>query len=546
METQISTIGRKAVVYFLSVLLLFNAYSCTYFIAKKVSSDFEASINNIGEIHKYFIVHDGDILYDFTEISVDSVSFSGNLMPITAPVYYTENRNNRIKETEKDILNEVHVYLREGTEPLQQGYAAIPLTEIIELRIIDKNNGETVASHIIGTLGVAAGVVVFLLIIALLTKSSCPYVYVNNGEAFIFAGETFGGAIGANLARDDYMPLPAIKAVDGVYQLRISNELKERQYTDLAELILVNHTPGQKVLLDKTGEFQVLEKPHGPLTASSYGGENLLPILAASDKNRYLFNDDAYSENGLFLSFKKPADAHTGKLLLTANNTLWFDYLFGEFLEKFGGSFDSYMEKQSKIPSSERLNKMRENNFPLSVYAKQNGQWELVDYLFTVGPLAAREFVIPIDLQKYPGEEIEIKIETGFMFWQIDQIAMDFTPNTDLSIRHLRPLTAFGTGHQDWVFALEKTDGQYMAQERVGEVTELSFAVPPIPDGQVQSAFLHTRGYYELIRDFTGLPELLELNKFKDPSYFSAFSRANYLKVLDKEKELENLAEVSR
>jgi hypothetical protein len=148
-------------------------------------------------------------------------------------------------------------------------------------------------------------------------------------------------------------------------------------------------------------------------------------------------------------------------------------------------------------------------------------------------------------LEKYPGEEIEIKIETGFMFWEVDQVAMDFTGSTDLSITHLQPLSALGTGQQDWTKILEKTDEQYMAQEKVGEVTELRFAVPPVPDDQVQSTFLHTRGYYELIREFKGFPEVAELNKFKDGAYFSTFSRAGYLKILDREKELEELEHVA-
>jgi hypothetical protein len=504
------------------------------------------SIKDIGKIHKYFILHDGFEEYELTDISVDSINVSGDLVLISRPVMYTKDRPSRIKKYERGILNEVHIYLREGAEPLQLGYADIPLTEIEELRIIDVDTGATIASHVFSTVGVVLGVLIVVVIIALLTKSSCPYVYVNNGETFVFAGETFGGAIGANLVRDDYMPLPAIKVVDGTYQLRITNELKERQYTDLAELIVVNHQPEQKVLLDKQGQVQVLKNPQAPLKANSYSGENLQPAMSESDNDMYLFNDEGYSENGVVLNFKKPVDAVAGKLLLAGKNTLWFDYVFGEFLQKFGGNFDTFMERQSKISSSDRMQTMRDNNFPLSIYAKQNGEWELVDYLLTVGPLASRDFVVPIDLEKYPGEEIEIKIETGFMFWELDQVAMDFTENTDLSIAHLKPLSAYGTGQQDWTATLGETDEQYMAQEKVGDVTELKFTVPAVPEGKMQSIFLHTRGYYELIREFTGLPKLTELNKFKEPAYFSTFSRAGYLKVLAKEDEIEKLEHVSK
>jgi hypothetical protein len=84
----------------------------------------------------------------------------------------------------------------------------------------------------------------------------------------------------------------------------------------------------------------------------------------------------------------------------------------------------------------------------------------------------------------------------------------------------------------DWTVALNSTDNVYMAQEVAGEVTELTFKIPPSMDDRAMSVFLHCRGYYELIRDFTGLPNITQLNKFKTPGYFSEFSREKYLEKL--------------
>jgi hypothetical protein len=268
--------------------------------------------------------------------------------------------------------------------------------------------------------------------------------------------------------------------------------------------------------------------------------------MAEEDREVFLFDDEDFSENGIVLTFKKPAHKPSGRLLISAKNTLWFDFVMGDFFNKYGGYFNAFMRKQNKISSPDQLQTIRDSNFPLTIYAKQNGEWELVDYLMTVGPMASRDFAIPIDLEKYPGEEIEIKLETGFMFWEVDQVAMDFTGSADLSITHLQPLSAFGTDQEDWKAALEKVDEKYMAHEDIGKVTELRYAVPPVPTGQVQSAFLHTRGYYELIREFTGFPKIAQLNKFKDPAYFSTFSRAGYLEILDKEKRKEELSYTSQ
>jgi hypothetical protein len=160
---------------------------------------------------------------------------------------------------------------------------------------------------------------------------------------------------------------------------------------------------------------------------------------------------------------------------------------------------------------------MCDNDFPLSVYVKKDGAWQLIDFLFTVGPLASRDFVIPIDISESAEEEIEIMLETGFMFWELDYAALDCTKNSDLNITLLEPSLAIGTGSQDWTVSLKKTDNQYMVQENVGEVTEIIFEATPPDQNQAQSVFLHSRGYYELVRDFKGPPVILELNKFKRP-----------------------------
>jgi hypothetical protein len=136
---------------------------------------------------------------------------------------------------------------------------------------------------------------------------------------------------------------------------------------------------------------------------------------------------------------------------------------------------------------------------------------------------------------------VKIKIETGFMFWELDYAAMSFSENSDFEVNILKPSIAVGSGSIDWTNELSNADGQYMAQEQTGVVTEVTYKAPSVKDDKIQSIFLHSRGYYELVRDFTGLPELVELNKFKKNGYFSEFSRKQYLNIIEAD---ENVASV--
>jgi hypothetical protein len=413
------------------------------------------------------------------------------------------------------------------------------LSSIQQIKIIEKDTGKTTASYVFGTFGVIAGALLIIGVIVALTKSSCPYVYSYDGEGYVFEGEIFGGAIAKNLQREDFMPLTSLKQKDGLYKIRISNELKERQHTDLAQLLIVEHPADQKVLLDKNGVVHSIGNIQHPEAACTFSGDDILPEMQSKDEMVFFFNDEEYSTNGVVIKFNKPEGANLGKLVFRAKNTLWSDYQVGRFFQLFGSSFNGWMEKQSKINPEVRKQRIIDQQLPLEIYLKNGAEWNLVDRLQTVGPLAYRDFVVPIDLTKHAADDIELKIQSGFMFWEIDQIGLDFTDDRELEISRVNPISAIGTGGIDWLTELKATDGQYMSQDTVGMVTELIYRAPTTSgNGYVQSCFLRTSGYYEPIREFEGLPQLIELNKFKTPGYLSDFSRTNYLIAIEKESAL--------
>ncbi len=100
--------------------------------------------------------------------------------------------------------------------------------------------GSIVASFFVGVGIVVAAVLVAVAIVAA-TKDSCPFIYSWNGEEFVFDGEPYGGAITRGLERDDYSELEHLQAAGEIYRLRITNEVRETQFTNLMELWVVDH-----------------------------------------------------------------------------------------------------------------------------------------------------------------------------------------------------------------------------------------------------------------------------------------------------------------
>ena len=535
-NTLLSFVRNSYAAMFLAMLMLFYAVSCQSFTALKVTPSKMVKINNDSDGYKRFIVHAGSNLYELRHLALASDQLTGTIEIAQEPVYYYIGRKSTYSNEERNILKEVHIFLNANYPMLPLGETKIPVNSVTEIRII-KN---------VGSGGIAALVMVGLvgvITISALTytppepspsTSSCPFVYVNDGENFYFQGEVFGGAVGANLCRDDYMPLPMLKEKEGQYLLNLSNELQERQYTDLAELMLVEHQEGTQVLVDQSGKVHLLKQQFSPVSAESYNGNNLQPLLENKDQLAYSFNDEDFARNGVELKFDRPEGAQKANLVLNAKNSIWLDQVLDAYFSKFGNKFDDWMDKQSKRPTEDRLQSIRKGDLPLSIYLKKHGEWQSLDNLYAVGPLAARDLVVPIDLTGLNDHKIELKIETGFMFWDLDYAAMDFTPASTVSTTFIQPKLALDQNQHNWTATLQSVDQNFLPQKNTGELTVISYLAPPVTPGMKQTVFLHSRGYYELIRNFEGEPKVKELKKFRTPGAFAEFSRAEFFKIQSK------------
>jgi hypothetical protein len=61
----------------------------------------------------------------------------------------------------------------------------------------------------------------------------------------------------------------------------------------------------------------------------------------------------------------------------------------------------------------------------------------------------------------------------------------------------------------------------------------LTFPLPQKKPGQAHTLFLHTRGYYEHIREYAGIPNLMTLRAFEMPGHFMQFSRDRYAQLAE-------------
>lgn len=173
-----------------------------------------------------------------------------------------------------------------------------------------------------------------------------------------------------------------------------------------------------------------------------------------------------------------------------------------------------------------------EQHIPLEVSLLTPDGWTLITHLKTVGPIANRSVVVPVETNLAAGENIQIRIRTGFMFWELDFAALDTQPDSKYTITRISPGSAVDEKGNSVLKELLGNDELYLSQPEPGNYATLTYNWNKLPaPGNQYTVILHTRGYYEPIRDYTGNPMTGELNKFREPGAMARFSLDLYRRI---------------
>ena len=444
---------------------------------------------------------------------------------------YTRKKNGSI-DGPGGLVYEIRIQANEvifdGGTASEGARVKIPIENIYQLDLLEHKEAVGILYKVLG--GVAASFAAVLTWVACCL--SCPFIYIQDGDTERFMGEFFSGAVTENMARHDFLPLPGFEPVDGVYELRIANEMEERQYTDLAVLEAVEHPADMEVLITPEGTPILFSAPLLPAEAVTDQGTNCEVVMAARDGIAYDFTDEcAEKENfsSLSLAFDKPAGVDQAHVILHVKNTMWSMMMYESFMSMFGSRYDDYVEHQRDRSAEQKTQWLKDQGQMLEVQLRRAGQWETVHWVNLPGPFSFRSEVVPLDVSNTDEGPVELRLVAGYHFWELDYAAIDYTEQPGMVKTPLALLSAEDELGQDVASHLLEVDGDYLERLFIGADATLKFqALPASEPGNVHSVFMHAYGYYEPIREYAGIPNMTELKKFKEPGHFARFSKEQF------------------
>lgn len=525
----------------MSVLCLHLFVGCNYYRVKSIpdrgEQQYVSWLKRFNEAQKYIVLHQNGVSMHLKNAQIDETNLELTGIPSFVADEHNFDHNPRIdkayryKKNKQSPLNEVHLYLGDDVNMVSGESISIPITSINEIGYSDKASGKKVW----GIIGIVVGVLALIVIIVALTKSSCPFVYVNDGEQWVFQGELYPGITIENAQKTDYIRLPAIKEVDGLYAIQISNELLEIQHTDEAILQVVDHQKNVSVMMDPSGNLYSIVSPLSPINAMADQKYDMTKAVMDSDGYAASFdspNSDSDGTRSLELWFENNSKETTGKLLLSLKNSYWLDYAMGAFYKQFGDYYPEFQDDQQKTTFAKAFQWRSDQSLPLSVYVQTKDGWTLQHEINAVGPMHYRDIVVPLDLEKVDNQTLKVRLETGFKFWDIDKVALDYSDNVKMDKMQLVPHYAMDNYGKEAVESLSIRDKQYLIQEEVGDWVQIEYQSPPMQN-EARTVFLKNTGYYTYKRNFSGEPDFEALKKFRNPGHFTQFAEDQYNALIE-------------
>jgi hypothetical protein len=509
---------------------------CKYYLASAGNTNNNQATETIDKEGRYksnyYVLHVGDALWEIDPIILKQNSLQGNLKmldPEALRIFSDMSRSStgRVKRFDKIYVNQVHIYADKFTK--DGSNINIEEGDIKRVDVYENNTGKNIASVIGSSLLVAGGGLGIL--IALACASACPHIYVYDGNTYYFNNSIFTGAIAPQLERHDYKVMPDYFPDSESYNFYVINEKEENQFTNQLELIVIEHDKVIDVIADQQGKLYSISKKVEAISIMDDAGKDIKELAGFHDGRAFVYNSETENTfNHVYATFERPADVSNAKIVLETKNTAWSGYVYHEFTQLFGSKYNKYTTKNQKKSSREEMlaNQKAHGILQIVEIKNEQGEWVELDVIEMVGSVSYNSIAIDLDEKYITTDRIELRLTSGFMFWKLDYVGMDFSSQRDFTVQYLSPSIATGDDGTDYVAELSSDDQAYMNHPTNGDSTYVEYSNLASPSDLKRTIILHSKGYYIPTTNYSGKIQRKELVKFKNDGELSRYSKRLY------------------
>jgi hypothetical protein len=350
---------------------------------------------------------------------------------------------------------------------------------------VPEKHGLSTAGIILGgisSLGGVAWVVFSVWFVESASKGSCPHLYAWDGEHYQLDADLVSGALYKGAEREDMDRLESLKAVDGVYRVRVQDDLQEQDNVDSLSLLVVDAPSTTTVLPMQSGELAFASALAAPLSRAQDSGT---------------FENGEPRESWTF-TFARPAGKEA-VLVLRARTSPFAEKAFVEYMATMGQATRPLLEFRARDNCScfrEYMNaEMDRLGLPLTVTVGSSSEKLRVD---PIGPAILRNQAISITLPE-GGNTVAIRLDGTPEFWDLDGVMLGTKENATAETTILRPARASSTFPIGDVKKKLTTDDEDRVSLAPGQYADVEFDEPAAPAaGMRRTVIAKLRGYYDL------------------------------------------------
>ncbi|MCB0726891.1 MAG: hypothetical protein KDD00_05470 [Ignavibacteriae bacterium] len=340
--------------------------------------------------------------------------------------------------------------------------------------------------------------------------SSCPLVFLFDGENYVFDSEPISGVICENMKRTDLSKLESLKPSEGKFKLHIKNQPGEKEMLDEVKLVSVSHPENSFVTTSPEGQFFNYKNIIKPQSVTDENGKDVTVFFNEKDDVRWqtqMAFDTSFSSGSerhkLKFRFPKPKGAGRALIFVNCGTAYWGAHMIKHMLNLKGDKVEDWYG--SLFSADKEIRKLieflsKEELFMLKVNLHEDDQYKVKTLIPAGGPLMDEDRVIRLPIENVTGDYIEFILNPPAGFWKIDQIGIiyDYELIEEKNIKVLDAIYAVDQDGRDLINMISTKDKIYYDMPDEGNYSNVEFNVPQDFDRSVNEIFIRTTGYYEI------------------------------------------------